>query len=84
MGNLDGEVTICFVWIKNLVAVVWSKFLILAVNVNYSRLMNNTKHPSEDAERPPIFGSWNGIYALVIGSLFILIVLFYLLTSYYA
>jgi len=34
-------------------------------------------------EKPPIMGSWLGVYALVTGTLVTLIVLFYLFTEYY-
>jgi hypothetical protein len=34
-------------------------------------------------ERPPILKTWKNLYALVIGVLVILIVLFYLFTKYF-
>jgi len=45
--------------------------------------MNN--HKQEDQDRlPPILGSWKKLYLLVIGNLFVLILLFYLLTRNYS
>ena len=35
----------------------------------------------EENEQPPILKTWNNLYALVIGFLFVLIVLFYVLTQ---
>ncbi|MDF2456964.1 MAG: hypothetical protein K0R51_2957 [Cytophagaceae bacterium] len=39
---------------------------------------------SHEEEKPPFLGSWNNVYALVIGSLVCMIVLFYLFTQYFA
>ncbi|MFP4340967.1 MAG: hypothetical protein ACLFQO_11035 [Cyclobacteriaceae bacterium] len=44
--------------------------------------MNQDDH--QDYEKPPFFDSWAGMYALVLGNLFFLIILFYLLTVYYS
>jgi hypothetical protein len=37
----------------------------------------------EQEPRPPILGSWRNVYALVIGVLALLIVLFYCFTKYF-
>jgi len=37
-----------------------------------------------DNNKPPLFRSWNGWYAFVIGFLLLLIILFYLLTKRFA
>ena len=39
---------------------------------------------TEPEEKAPIMGSWNGMYALVIGVLIVLIVFFYLFTAAFA
>ena len=39
------------------------------------------RHLIED--RPPFFRSWTGVYALVLGFLGFLVILFYLFTRYY-
>lgn len=36
-----------------------------------------------DQEKPPILGSWRNVYALVVGTLVALIILFYLFTAYF-
>ena len=38
----------------------------------------------EQDERPPLFPAWSYWYALVIGSLILLIVLFYLFTKHFS
>jgi hypothetical protein len=38
----------------------------------------------DQEEKPPIFGSWNKIYAIVLGNLVLLIILFYLFTKYFS
>ena len=45
--------------------------------------MNNEKQ-QENEKLPPILGSWKKLYLLVIGNLFVLILLFYLLTRSYS
>ncbi|MFX3625727.1 MAG: hypothetical protein ACN6I4_00040 [bacterium] len=42
--------------------------------------MNKEK---EQEEKPPILGTWRNVYTLVIGTLVVLILLFYLFTQYY-
>jgi hypothetical protein len=37
----------------------------------------------EQEEKPPILGTWRNVYTLVIGTLVVLILLFYLFTQYY-
>lgn len=39
---------------------------------------------NDELDTPPIFKTWENIYALVAGTLFILIVLFYAFTLYFA
>ncbi|HXV65510.1 MAG TPA: hypothetical protein VEK15_32740 [Vicinamibacteria bacterium] len=45
--------------------------------------MRETKHPAtpDGEEKPPIGGSWRVLYAVVIGNLALLIVLFYAFTK---
>lgn len=38
----------------------------------------------QEEERPPFLRTWNNVYALVMGTLVVLIVLFYLFTQYFA
>lgn len=38
---------------------------------------------SENQEKPPFFKTWANVYALVAGTLVVLIVLFYLFTQYF-
>lgn len=46
---------------------------------------NHKKEEEEDLKRLlPFARSWNAIYAFVIGELFVLIILFYLFSKYYA
>ena len=44
--------------------------------------MSETKRPTtpDSEEQPPIGGSWRVLYAIVIGNLVVLIVLFYMFT----
>lgn len=42
------------------------------------------QHRKEEADPPPFFKSWRGMYALVLGTLVVLIILFYLFTIYYS
>lgn len=46
--------------------------------------MKNTAPLEDDDEKSPILGTWRNVYALVAGTLFFLIVLFYVLTLYFA
>ena len=46
--------------------------------------MKKTIPVEEEDEKPPILGDWQNVYALVAGTLFFLIVLFYVLTLYFA
>lgn len=39
--------------------------------------------PQEKEENPPILGTWRNVYALVIGTLVVLMFLFYLFTQHY-
>jgi hypothetical protein len=46
--------------------------------------MRETAHttaPDHDEEKPPIGGSWRVLYAIVIGNLVFLILLFYVFTK---
>lgn len=38
----------------------------------------------EEQEKPPFFKSWNSVYAILIGSLILLIITFYALTTYFS
>lgn len=42
--------------------------------------MNKEK---EQEEKPPILGTWRNVYALVIGALIFLMLVFYLFTQYF-
>ncbi len=46
--------------------------------------MNKNAPAAEDQEKPPIFKSWNTLYAFVISQLFLAIFLFYLITIYFS
>jgi hypothetical protein len=53
--------------------------------------MKNNKTKTENSsplgaggEKSPIFGTWRNVYTLVAGTLFFLIVLFYVFTLYFA
>lgn len=41
----------------------------------------NDELENQIEERPPFLGSWNNIYALVLGELIVIIALFYLFTK---
>lgn len=45
---------------------------------------DNSPFGSEDNDAPPILGTWKNVYALVIISLVVSIVLFYAFTLYFA
>lgn len=38
----------------------------------------------EELDPPPFFKSWRGMYALLLGTLVVLIILFYLFTIYFS
>ncbi len=46
--------------------------------------MNKTTPASDDSNKPPLFKSWNTLYAIVIGQLVLAILLFYLITSFFS
>jgi len=46
--------------------------------------MIETTPASKDSEKPPVFKSWNTLYAIVIGQLLLAIFLFYLITAYFS
>ena len=46
--------------------------------------MKKTIPVEVDDEKSPILGTWRNVYALVAGTLFFLVVLFYVLTLYFA
>jgi len=39
---------------------------------------------NDQEEHPPIFKSWRNIYLIVLGNLAFLIIIFYLITSYFS
>jgi len=39
---------------------------------------------SHKDDKPPFLGTWNNVYKLVIGSLIVVMILFYLFTKYFA
>ncbi|CAH0994466.1 hypothetical protein EMA8858_00576 [Emticicia aquatica] len=46
---------------------------------------NDINSPSEaETDSPPILGTWRNVYTLVVGTLVLLIVLFYAFTLYFA
>ena len=50
-------------------------------------MKKNTTPPvdtEKPIEKPPFFGSWSGMYWLVLGNLAFLIVLFYIITRAYS
>lgn len=40
--------------------------------------------PPELDDRPPVLGSWRNIYAVVLGTLALLVVVFWIITEVYA
>ncbi len=40
--------------------------------------------PDRLSEDPPLLGSWNRLYALVLGNLVVMVAVFYAITRYYA
>ncbi len=46
--------------------------------------MNPDLRPMSLDQKPPVFSSWNGWYALLIAVLAVLVVGFYVLTEYYS
>lgn len=46
--------------------------------------MSDQQESQEELEGPPFFKRWAGMYALVIGNLIFLIVLFYFITAAYS
>ncbi|WP_375561610.1 hypothetical protein ACE193_03415 [Bernardetia sp. OM2101] len=43
----------------------------------------NNKDEHNEFEKPPIFGTWQTFYSIVLGELVVLIVLFYLFGEYF-
>ncbi|WP_187270173.1 hypothetical protein [Pontibacter qinzhouensis] len=50
----------------------------------HTETMTEEEKKQYEADRPPILGSWKRIYALVLGNLVATILIFYLITRFYA